>query len=162
MRTPQDAPASLFEDLEDPNEITQVMDDAYPPRAEKRDAVVRIVEYSRYPRIARSERRMVGFTRNQSQSGLCVVASEAEAEGTLLRLALRTVDGGAALDALAHVAWCERRDDGRYWIGVALLECGGRRMMKVRRDDVVGRGEDAAESQRFASGDRRMRWLGPA
>jgi hypothetical protein len=144
---------------EDTTEVME-LDGAYPPRVEKREPVVRIVEYSRYPRVERSQRRQIGFTRNQSRSGMCVVASEPEAEGTLLRVALRTVDGGGALDALAHVAWCERREDGRYWIGLALLERSGRRMLKVRRAGTEGATDrDRVRDRRMAGGDVR-RWAG--
>jgi len=107
--------------------------DDYPPRSEKRDAVVKIVEYSHYPRIARDERRNVGFTRDQSENGLGIAARSPEAPGTLLKLALRNVDGLVTLDALARVVWCEARRDGRYWIGLSVLEQGGARMLKVRR-----------------------------
>ena len=148
----------LFEEGED---TTQTMDmsDAYPPRVEKREPVVRVVEYSRYPRAAREERRQVGFTRNQSRSGLCIVASEPEEEGTLLRVALRTVDGGATLDALAHVAWCEAREDGRYWIGLALLEAAGRKMLKVRRPVIADEESVAAGSEGFIAAARVRRAL---
>ena len=112
-------------------------DDSLPLRAEKREKVVRIVEYSHYPRIARHERRNVGFTRNESCSGLCIVASQREDEGTLLRVALRSVDGGQSVDALAHVVWCKALKDGRYALGLALLEQTGRRMMKVRRRSTI-------------------------
>ncbi|MBW2231511.1 MAG: PilZ domain-containing protein [Deltaproteobacteria bacterium] len=116
-----------------------------PPRGEKREKVVRIVEYSHYPRIARDQRRQVGFTRDESGSGLCIVASECENEGTLLRVALRSVDGGPTLDALAHVVWCESREDGRYTIGLALLEQTGRRMMKVRRRTIAADGRPGVD-----------------
>ncbi len=151
MSFPRQATLDLF-DADFDEGSAEAMDDTCPPRSEKRESVVRIVEYSRYPRIDRNERRMVAFTRNQSRSGLCLVAREPEMEGTLLRIGLRTVDGGAALDALAHVAWCERRSDGRYWIGVALLEHTNRRMRKVRRLDFAqDDAETATGSGRFAT-----------
>jgi len=153
MRELQQATLDLFDSGDD---VTEVMEDLHPPRMEKREPVVRIVEYSRYPRVARSERRNIGFTRNQSRSGMCIVASEPEVEGTLLRVALRTVDGGGALDALAHVAWCERREDGRYWIGLALLERAGRRMLKVRHVTAEDEHDARSEADRFAgTADRR-------
>ena len=91
-------------------------------RNEKREATVRIVEYSCYPRIARGEHTQVAFTRNESTSGMCLVTHRPERPGALLRVARRTVDGVSDLDALAHVVWCEAREDGRYWIGLALIE----------------------------------------
>lgn len=140
-------------------DTTETMVDTYPPRDEKRESVVRVVEYSRYPRVARDERRLVGFTRNQSRSGMCIVTSDPEVEGTLLRLALRTVDGAGTLDALAHVVWCERRNDGRYWIGLALLERAGRRMLKVRRVEVVEEDAIGGRLDRFAVPGRGGRML---
>jgi hypothetical protein len=150
MRTPTDANGdrALFDERE--ADLTDDLADAYPPREEKRESVVRVVEYSRYPRVARDERRLVGFTRNQSRSGMCIVTSDPEVEGTLLRLALRTVDGAGTLDALAHVVWCERRIDGRYWIGLALLERAGRRMLKVRRVEIADENAIGHGSNGFA------------
>lgn len=113
----------------------------YPMRAEKRERVVRVVEYSHYPRISKDERRNVGFTRDESPSGMCLAVSAREAKGTLLRVALRNVDGRATLDALVRVVWCDARPDGRYWLGLALLERKGRQMLKVRRP---AREEEAA------------------
>ena len=109
------------------------------PRSEKRQTVVRIVEYSRYPRSARDERRLVAFTRDESPSGLCLTAKHPERKGTLLRVSVRNVDGRSSLEALAEVVWCGARGDGSYWIGLSLLELTEtnavqpRRMLTVRR-----------------------------
>jgi hypothetical protein len=159
MRNPLDASAeqSLFDVRGE--DTTEVLVDTCPPRDEKRESVVRVVEYSRYPRVARDERRLVGFTRNQSRSGMCIVTSNPEVEGTLLRVALRTVDGAGTLDALAHVVWCERRTDGRYWIGLALLERAGRRMLKVRRVEAVEEDAGGGRADRFAAPGRGGRML---
>jgi hypothetical protein len=113
--------------------IAETTDD-YPPRVEKRDDVVKIVEYSHYPRIARDERRNIGFTRDQSRSGLGIAAHSPEAPGTLLKVALRNVDGGVTFDALARVVWCQARQGGRYWMGLSLLDQGRRSMLKMRRN----------------------------
>lgn len=109
------------------------------PRAAKRQAVTRIIEYSHYPRSARDEQRRVGFTRDESSSGFCLTTRHSEKKGTLLRVSVRNVDGRSSLDALARVVWCGARGDGSYWIGLALLdlskpaESQPRRMRKVRR-----------------------------
>lgn len=135
---------------------TDELTDFLPPRAEKREKVVRIVEYSHYPRISRDERRLVAFTRDESRSGLCIVASDPEDEGTLLRVALHSVDGGAALDALAHVVWCQRRPDGRFAMGLALLERSGRRMLKVRRPERSQTGDADADEHEHRAGLARI------
>lgn len=101
-------------------------------RIEKRERVVRIVEYSAYPRTCRDERRNVGFTRDESNSGMCILVDHRQTQGALLRIAVRSVDGQSSLDALARVAWCEGRADGRYWVGLSLMEQSARRMRKVR------------------------------
>jgi hypothetical protein len=101
-------------------------------RAEKRERVVRIVEYSPYPRTFRDQRRQVGFTRDESTSGMCILVDERQRSDEILRIAVRSVDGQSSLDALARVAWCEGRSDGRYWVGLELMERGVRRMRKVR------------------------------
>jgi len=161
MRSVPEAARGLLEETGDGSEL-EMLEGDYPPRLEKREPVVRIVEYSRYPRVARSERRQIGFTRNQSKSGMCIVASEPEVEGTLLRVALRTVDGGGALDALAHVAWCEKREDGRYWIGLALIERAGRRMLKVRRSAAAEAARTGTDGERFAPAPGLRRLPGSA
>ncbi|MCH2187800.1 hypothetical protein MK280_18245 [Myxococcota bacterium] len=115
--------ASQIEAFEDLGHLEgDFFEEAETARNEKREATVRIVEYSCYPRIARGEHTEVAFTRNESKSGMCLVSHRPEKPGALLRVARRTVDGVSDLDALAHVVWCEAQQDGRYWIGLALIE----------------------------------------
>ncbi len=104
------------------NEMSTHPDGWEPERIEKREKVVRIVEYSAYPRVHRRHKRLVGFTRDESKSGMCIVAKEREKAGALLRVAVRSVDGGATREALARVVWCDGRNDGRYWVGLSLTE----------------------------------------
>ena len=125
--------ADLFEAL--PQAEVELFDDTQTSRSEKRENTVGIVEYSHYPRIERGEHKLVAFTRNQSISGMCLVTTEPEKCGALLRVGRRTVDGLADLDALAHVMWCEARPDGRYWIGLALLEPTARRARSVEKPE---------------------------
>ena len=102
-------------------------------RSEARTSIVRIVEYTPYPRRTRDERRRVGFTRNTSPSGMCLTAENPEEPGVLLRVVGTDVDGNASGDTLSRVAWCAPRDDGRFWIGLELITATNvGRMLKVR------------------------------
>ena len=91
-------------------------------RNAKREAVVRIVEFSPYPRRLSSEHREVGFTCNESKSGLCVLAKEAQPVGQPLRLSVREVDGNSRLEAIARVVWCNERAGDRVALGLELVE----------------------------------------
>jgi hypothetical protein len=119
--------------------VAAALSDWRRPRTEKRQPVVRIVEYSRYPRTTRGDQRLVAFTRDESKSGLCITTKHSERKGTLLRVSVRNVDGRSSLEALAEVVWCGARGDGSFWIGLSLLELtepaavGSRRMLTVRR-----------------------------
>ncbi|MDE0886676.1 MAG: PilZ domain-containing protein [Myxococcota bacterium] len=107
-------------------------------RAERREQVVRSLEYSHYPRNSRNQQRLTGLTRDQSHSGLCVIVDQPEAKGTLLQVVLQTLDGESALEALALIVWCRARDDGRYAVGLSLVESSTRRhspMRVVSRND---------------------------
>ena len=42
------------------------------------------------------------------------------------------VDGRPTLDSIARVVWCKPRDNGRFWIGLALVADGRRQMLGVR------------------------------
>ena len=102
-------------------------------RSEERSQIVRIVEYTPYPRRTRDERRRVGFTRDVSSSGMCLAVDNSEKPGTLLRVVDTDVDGNASADSLARVAWCEPRDSSRFWIGLDVISAtSAGRMLKVR------------------------------
>lgn len=122
-------------------------------RGEKRDNVVRIVEYSPFPRAQRNQHRRVAFMRDESRSGMCLLTHDCHRKGELLRIAVRNVDGHSRLDALASVVWCEGRSDGRYWVGLSLLEAGGSRMARVRRSASEGRRRADAHGRRVGTGD---------
>ena len=102
-------------------------------RREERTKLVRIVEYTPYPRRTRNERRRVGFTRDTSPSGMCLAVENQEKSGALLRLVQADVDGNAAPESLARVAWCEPRTDGRFWVGLNLISAANfGRVLKVQ------------------------------
>jgi len=97
------------------------------PRSEKRERRVHSLEYSHYPRRARQQRRLVGLTRDESKSGLCVVVDQPEPEGSLLQIRLQPLSGETGLRALAKVVWCRSREDGRCSLGLCLVARGERR-----------------------------------
>jgi len=101
------------------------------PRGARRERVVRLVEYTTFPRVSRDPAVRVAFTRDESATGMCLGADRPEAEGGLMRVVVRGADGRPTLDGLARVVWCRERGDGRWWIGVALLQKGARHLRTV-------------------------------
>jgi hypothetical protein len=101
-------------------------------RREERDRVVRMVEFTPFPRVACDLEKRVAFTRDESASGMCLGTDSPESVGELLRVIVRGVDGQPTLDCLARVVWCRPRPEGRHWIGLCLLEEVRPRMLKVR------------------------------
>jgi hypothetical protein len=102
-------------------------------RLERRDSVVQVVEYSRYPRRRVGETRRIAYTQDRSESGFGLDLPEALDPGELLQLIVRDIDGEVALDGLARVIWCEPTRTGRARAGVSMLrERGEQPMMRVR------------------------------
>ncbi len=90
-------------------------------RREGREETVRIVEYTPFPRALAGQLPRIGFTRDLSESGLCLGVDAAEPTGSLLRIVLRDVDGSATRAAIARVTWCGHTRDGRHWLGLEIL-----------------------------------------
>jgi len=101
-----------------------------PTRQEHRDSVVRIVEYSQYPRRRAGETRRIAYTQDRSESGVGLDLPEALEPGELLQLIVRDIDGEVALDGLARVIWCESTGTGRARAGVAMLRQRGEHPMR--------------------------------
>ena len=102
-------------------------------RKERRDAVVQVVEYSRFPRREAGERRRVGYTQDRSAAGLGLDLPGPVKPGELLHVTLRDIDGNVAIEGLGRVVWCEQADDGRTRAGLAMLrESGQRPLLRVR------------------------------
>ena len=105
-----------------------------PTRTEQREPIVQLVEYSRYPRRTAHEQQRVGYTQDRSAAGLGLDLAEPLTAGELLRVTLRDIDGGTALDGLARVVWCRVGNHDRYRAGLAVLrDAGERPMLRVRR-----------------------------
>jgi len=73
-------------------------------RAEVRERVVHVVEYSRYPRRDRGEDRRVAYTQDRSKSGLGLDMPEGVLPGELLRITLRDIDGRDFV-GVDHILW---------------------------------------------------------
>ena len=102
-------------------------------RAEDRQRVVHVVEYSHYPRKQEGERRRVAYTQDRSETGLGLDLADPVEVGDLLQVTVRDVDGEVCVDGLARVVWCQPNKDGRARAGLAMLrEEGDRPMMRVR------------------------------
>jgi hypothetical protein len=87
-------------------------------RREPREDTVRIVEYTRFPRLGTDAGLRVGFTRDMSRSGMCIGADDPEPAGSLLRLSVQGFDGDPEPACLARVVWCSHARDGRFWLGL--------------------------------------------
>jgi hypothetical protein len=100
-------------------------------RREERVSLVRHVEYTPFPRVAAHQRGRLAFTRDVSASGLCLRADAAEPVGSLLRVAVRGVDGRTARVAVARVVWTRPTADGAHWVGLSIVEECARRAMRA-------------------------------
>ncbi len=92
-----------------------------PIRRESRRDTVRIVEYTRFPRVGPDRGPRVGFTRDLSSSGMCIGTDEPETIGALLRVAIRELDGRPSRPCIERVVWCNHARDGRHWVGLERL-----------------------------------------
>jgi len=90
-------------------------------RREARSEKVRIVEYACFPRVAPNPRLRLGFTRDVSESGMCLGVDRRESVGSLLRLSLRDIEGRTQEACVGRVRWTSEERDGRYWLGLELL-----------------------------------------
>ena len=97
-----------------------------------------MVELSPFPRVSRNRGRRVGFTRDESATGMCLGVDCAEKKGALLRVTVRGANGRPTLDRLARVVWSRPRSDGRYWLGLEFV-ADSRKPKTVRRPRSRGR-----------------------
>jgi hypothetical protein len=75
----------------------------------------------------------VGFTRDVSPGGLCLRVETPERSGSLVRIAVRGVDGRPARVAIARVVWSRATVDGAFWIGLQVVEDCAKKVLRVRR-----------------------------
>jgi len=109
-------------------------------RAEPREATVRRVEYTSFPRVGAGAETLtrVGFTRDVSASGMALGVEEVLPVGTLLRAIVQKADGRPDFDAVARVAWCREAGEAspggpRAWIGLVLVAEVRRGLARVPR-----------------------------
>ena len=91
-----------------------------PERREARQPLVRLLEYTPFPRERGSQRVGLGFTRDVSESGLCVCVDLPVRKGSLVRVRLRDVTGRIEREAIARVAWSERPPNAHHRLGLQL------------------------------------------
>ena len=113
-------------------------------RQERRQEVVRHVEYCPFPRARPDQCLRVGFTRDLSPSGMCVRVDTSERIGSLLRVILRDLDGRPRLESIARISWSSPSADGGHWIGLSLVEPGRARPISVRRESRAAKSVEAA------------------
>ena len=101
--------------------VTTIAPGAAGVRGQEREETVRIVEYSRFPRVAPLQNLRVGFTRDLCAAGMCLGVDECEPVGSLLRLSVRDVAGQCADAFIGRVVWTAVGRDGRFWLGLELL-----------------------------------------
>jgi hypothetical protein len=99
---------------------------------EDRPRVMRIAEYTPFPRISRDQQKRRGFTTDATGPILRIAARDREKPGILLRVVVRGIDGRPQLDTLARVAWCREHDNGHVSLGLAVADGDHRRARLVR------------------------------
>ena len=130
----------------------------FPPRKEKREHVFRVAEYSLYPRSRREQRRLSGFIRNESRSGLCLVSKQTEGVGSCLRIGLQGVDGIPTRDVLARVVWAQPQTDGRHWLGLTLLDQVPSTQTEAIRTSFSRGDQNEASRPEFQPWPRKQLW----
>ena len=90
-------------------------------RRDARHAVVRLVELVPFPRVRADRAVAVGFTRDISERGMCLLSERPEAAGALLRITLHSIAGQPERVAIARVTRSQRDACGRHRLGLELL-----------------------------------------
>ena len=105
-------------------------------RGERREATVRQVRFTPFPRAASGAGERVGLRRDASASGMALGADDALPVGSLVRVIVQQVDGRPDHDAVARVAWCHEDEKARpgaprAWHGLEYLAEVRRGMARV-------------------------------
>ena len=105
-----------------------------PARGEPDPAVVRIAQYTGYPRVSKDQRPRTAIARRHTSSALSLVALEREEIGALLRLRVNDLCGPPTREMLARVVSCSERDDGRFELRVEAVEPYRARFVRRSRE----------------------------
>ena len=110
--------ANLANDVGTETEPTTLLN---PVRRESRRDEVRSVAYPPFPRVRGEQLPRLGFTRDVSPLGMCLVVDSPESIGSLFRVNVRQLDGQSMGATIARVVWRMATRDGRCWLGLDLL-----------------------------------------
>lgn len=103
-------------------------------RKEERKQSICRAEYTPYPRESSEQGSRVGFTLDESASGLCLSGTAPQEVGSLLCVRVMAIDGRARLDSLARVVWCQETDQpGHYRMGLSVVAEAQREMLRAAR-----------------------------
>ena len=101
-------------------------------RREPREAVVRRVDFGRFPRVCAERGLRRGLTHNLSTGGLCLRSEQPEPVGALLKLTVHDEDGRPGTERIGRVAWSRPTSAGEHWMGIALLADAGTGPIRIR------------------------------
>jgi hypothetical protein len=101
-------------------------------RRETRREGLRQVDYGPFPRMNLDTGKNLGLLINESDAGLCLVVSDPEDDGSLLRVMVRGLHGHTSRDVVARVVWCSETEEGRFKLGLELLRESKPSMLRVR------------------------------
>lgn len=101
-------------------------------RREPRREGLRQVDYGPFPRMSLDAGKRLGLLINESDAGLCMVATERKETGSLLRVLVRGLHGHTSRDVVARVVWCKETEAGCFHLGMELLRESQPQMVRVR------------------------------
>lgn len=104
------------------------------PRREDREGVVKLVEYSPFPRVAKGQNQRTTYTLDVSESGMRIATHAPLPKGTLLHVVVRSVGGVMTQDALARVVWAQQSESGQFTAGLELVTETPRPLIKAGED----------------------------
>jgi len=96
-----------------------------------RKPTIRLVEYAPFPRIEAGHIRSQAHTLDMSPSGMCLLAPNGHAIGTLLHVQVYGVFGNILREALARIAWSKPTTDEKFLLGVEFIAEAPRTIFKA-------------------------------
>ncbi len=127
------------EDLRQPYQLSFPLLDLEPSepapveeRVAKREATVRLIEYSPFPRVSAAHSERTTYTQDISDSGMRIAAHTPLATDTMLHVVVRSIHGEKLQDALARVVWSNTSSSGGISMGLELVAEAPRNLFKAR------------------------------